>query len=133
MLEIASRIPGTLELASTQVRALKIAFEDSKNAKLRDNVMGGVTEIDTLVRMNERELTNPEEQAKRAAEFQELNKAKDWSELKKSVTETSNMFRCPKCGKFDCRWIQRQTRGGDEPMTIICICNVCEFYWRKRG
>lgn len=133
MQRIARRVPGTPSYAASQVRILSLAFQDKKNEKLRDSVLGGTLDIDTLVRMKELELANPELQAQREREFQERNKAKDWTELKKAVQTSSDLFKCPKCGAKDCMWEQRQTRSADEPMTVIATCNKCGFYWRKRG
>jgi transcription elongation factor S-II len=134
MRRIAARVPGAAGVAATQVRALLTAFQDPKNEKLRGDVMGEMIDIERLVRMNEMELTNPEQQAKCEREFLERNKSKDWTELKKSMSAgSSDMFKCPRCEQRNTMWEQRQTRSADEPMTIIITCNNCGFYWRKRG
>lgn len=134
MRRVAARVPGAAGVAAGQVRALLTAFQDPKNEKLRGDVMGEMIEIERLVRMNEMELTNPEQQAKCEREFIERNKSKDWTELKKSMSAgSSDMFKCPRCEQRNTMWEQRQTRSADEPMTIIITCNNCGFYWRKRG
>jgi len=47
------------------------------------------------------------------------------------VMASTDMFSCPRCGKRDCRYFQKQTRASDEPMTVFITCNNCGKTWRK--
>jgi len=38
-------------------------------------------------------------------------------------------FKCPKCGKRECNWIELQTRSADEPASVYALC-VCGNRWR---
>jgi DNA-directed RNA polymerase subunit M/transcription elongation factor TFIIS len=37
---------------------------------------------------------------------------------------------CPKCKSFATESIEKQTRGADEPMTIIAQCLECDYNFR---
>ena len=39
-------------------------------------------------------------------------------------------LKCSKCKSTDIIWNARQTRSGDEGMTIFCTCSGCETRWR---
>lgn len=43
------------------------------------------------------------------------------------------VVKCPKCSSMKTWSIQRQTRGGDEPMTTFSRCALCEYNWKYSG
>ena len=45
---------------------------------------------------------------------------------------TKGIFQCPKqnCRSDIVRFVQAQTRSGDEPMTTFCTCVNCDFRWK---
>ena len=131
MKKTAAAIPGDANEAMLRFRTLKFALQDSKNAKLRADLLEGQLAPEVFATLREQELANPEQRRKREEEFLERNKSKDLNELAKALSSTSTLFPCPRCGARDCTWVQRQTRSGDEPMTVCCTCNKCGRVWRK--
>lgn len=131
MLRTAEAIPGDADAAMLRFRTLKFAMLDSKNGKLRSDILDGTLAPEVLATLREQDLANPEQRKKREEEFLERNKSKDLNELAKALSSTSTLFPCPRCGARDCTWVQRQTRSGDEPMTVCCTCNKCGRVWRK--
>lgn len=41
----------------------------------------------------------------------------------------TDMFKCDKCQKRDCTYMQLQTLASDEPMTTFVCCNECGNRW----
>lgn len=52
-------------------------------------------------------------------------------EHKKAMANTTKMSKCKNCGGRNCDFEQKQTRGGDEPMTITITCQECNFVERS--
>lgn len=44
--------------------------------------------------------------------------------------ETTDMFRCGRCGQRKTTYYQKQTRSADEPMTTFVTCVTCGNRWR---
>lgn len=71
-----------------------------------------------------------------SSEEQEKLQAQDSHSLYHSrVAEqpaTKGIFQCPKsnCRSDIVRFVQAQTRSGDEPMTTFCTCVSCDFRWK---
>ena len=114
-------------------RRLLHHLRDPLNVELRMKVRTGCIEADVLVDIPEEELINPEEKRKMKEEYEERQKSKNWSELKKAVSNVTNMFRCPKCGKNECSMIHKQTRSGDEPMTAFLTCMACGKVFKRQA
>ncbi|KAH9597293.1 Transcription elongation factor S-II [Trypanosoma melophagium] len=130
-LRIASAIPGDRSVAADSFRVLLVNLKDAKNTKLRDDIVEGRLPVEVLVHMKERDLLNPEERKKQEEAFLERSKDTDLSEIRKATATKSTLFQCPSCKARDCTWTQRQTRSGDEPMTVFCLCNICDHKWRR--
>lgn len=66
--------------------------------------------------------------------FNSLNK-QSIKELEIDMTKTplnqTNKFKCPKCKKNVCSYIERQIRSADEPMTAFISCNTCNYNWKE--
>ena len=128
--EIAACLPRDFDEAKDIVLMLKINLEDPKNDQLRNDVIQKVISPQVLVEMPEEDLVNPEIRQMREKGFLERNKDKDWSELNRARSTKSTMYKCKRCGARDTNWELRQTRSGDEPMTICCTCNQCHTSFR---
>ncbi|CCW66092.1 unnamed protein product [Phytomonas sp. Hart1] len=128
---IATAIPGDGEETKDTFLTLLMNLRDSKNEQLRSQVMKGVLPVEVLVNLNEVDLVNPERRKKLDEDFQKRARDTNLTEIQKGLMTTSTLFSCPSCKARDCSWTQKQTRSGDEPMTIFCTCNVCGNTWRK--
>jgi transcription elongation factor S-II len=49
----------------------------------------------------------------------------------KDELQTTDMFRCGKCGQRKCCYYQLQTRSADEPMTTFITCVPCGNRWKQ--
>ena len=47
-----------------------------------------------------------------------------------STQESTDQFKCGKCGQRKCTYYQMQTRSADEPMTTFVTCTVCNNRWK---
>lgn len=71
-----------------------------------------------------------------AEELRAANEALDKDSLYHSMVAENEpvegIFQCPKqlCKSTKVRFVQVQTRSGDEPMTTFCTCVNCEFRWK---
>lgn len=128
---IVQSIPGTLEETRDAFHTLVVNLKDEKNVELRRSLIEGTLLVEHLVRMDDRELANPELRKKIEEKMEERSKDTNLVELKKAITTSSTLFKCRICGVRDTSWEQKQTRSGDEPMTVIITCNKCGSQWRK--
>lgn len=66
--------------------------------------------------------------------FNSLNK-QSIKELEIDMIKTplnqTNKFKCPKCKKNICSYIEKQIRSADEPMTAFITCNTCDHNWKE--
>ena len=51
---------------------------------------------------------------------------------RRTKKEGSKMYRCPSCGARDSLYEEHQTRGTDEPGTMLCECLACGNHFRGR-
>eukprot|EP00796_Vickermania_ingenoplastis_P004346 gene4346-3160_t len=128
---IAAAVPGSSEEARDTFMMLIANLKDPLNTELRARIISGELPVEVLTRMGEKDLVNPECRRELEKGFLERSKDKDLTEIAKAQRTSSKLFQCPACKAKDCSWVQRQTRSGDEPMTVICDCNVCNHHWRK--
>lgn len=128
---IAAAIPGDRSAAADTFRVLLVNLRDTKNGRLRDDIVEGRLLVEVLVRMTERDLLNPESKKAQDVEFLERCKDTDLTEMRKATATRSSLFPCPSCKERDCTWTQKQTRSGDEPMTVFCVCNACDYKWKR--
>ena len=128
---VAEAVAGLGKASGEKARTLMEAFKDPLNDELRGKVRDGAIEPADLVRMDEIDLMNPEQRQK-AEEVKAFRaKARNTQELLRAQAVTSDMFPCPSCGKRNCTMIQKQTRSGDEPMTVYCTCLDCGRAFRR--
>ncbi|KAG5492993.1 hypothetical protein JKF63_01574 [Porcisia hertigi] len=129
---IVEAIPGDMEQMKDTFQTLLFNIKDTKNSELRRRVVEGELLVERLVTMDDRELANPELRKKIEEKIEERSKDTNLSEIRKAMrTSNSTLFKCHACGARDSSWEQRQTRSGDEPMTVIITCNKCNTQWRK--
>lgn len=128
---IVAAIPGDSQEAKDTFLTLMMNLKDPMNTLLRERVVRGEVLVEALVRMDECELINPERRRQLDAEFQMRAKDTNLTEIRKAVMTTSTLFACPSCKARDCSWTQKQTRSGDEPMTVFCTCNRCGYLWKR--
>ncbi|KAK7195772.1 transcription elongation factor [Novymonas esmeraldas] len=129
---IIAAIPGDAEQSKDAFQTLFCNIKDVKNAELRRKVVDGEVLVERLVTMDDRELANPELRRQIEEKMEVRSKDTNLSEIKKAMrTSNSTLFKCNVCGARDSSWEQRQTRSGDEPMTVIITCNRCNTQWRK--
>ncbi|KPA79016.1 putative transcription elongation factor [Leptomonas pyrrhocoris] len=131
-MRIVEALPGDLEETKDGFQTLLFSLKDEKNGELRRMVVEGELLVEKLVQMDDRELANPEVRKKIEEKMEDRAKDTNMSELAKAMrTSNSTLFKCMTCGARDTSWYQRQTRSGDEPMTVIITCNRCNTQWRK--
>nr|CCM15920.1 transcription elongation factor, putative [Leishmania guyanensis] len=131
-MRIVEAIPGDTEQIKDTFQTLLFSIKDSKNGELRRKVVEGELLVERLVTMDDRELANPELRKQIEEKMEERSKDTNLSEIRKAMrTSNSTLFKCHVCGARDSSWEQRQTRSGDEPMTVIITCNKCSTQWRK--
>ncbi|KAG5477675.1 hypothetical protein LSCM1_04968 [Leishmania martiniquensis] len=129
---IVEAIPGDMERTKDTFQTLLFNIKDAKNGELRRKVVEGELLVERLVVMDDRELANPELRKQIEERMEERSKDTNLSEIRKAMrTSSSTLFKCHVCGARDSSWEQRQTRSGDEPMTVIITCNKCNTQWRK--
>jgi DNA-directed RNA polymerase subunit M/transcription elongation factor TFIIS len=51
--------------------------------------------------------------------------------MKKTPLNQTTKFKCPKCKKNVCSYIEKQIRSADEPMTAFITCNGCNYNWKE--
>ncbi|KPI88908.1 putative transcription elongation factor [Leptomonas seymouri] len=129
---IVEALPGNLEESKDSFQTLLFSIKDEKNGELRRKVVEGELLVERLVQMDDRELANPEVRRRIEERMEDRAKDTNLSELAKAMrTSNSTLFKCKTCGARDTSWYQRQTRSGDEPMTVIITCNRCNTQWRQ--
>lgn len=128
---IAAAVPGDKLEARDTFMMLVASLKDPLNSTLRKRVISGELPVEVLVTLSEKELANPVVQRELEEGFKERSKDTNLTEIANAMKTSSKLFVCPSCKARDCSWVQRQTRSGDEPMTVICSCNICDHQWRK--
>lgn len=129
---IIDALPGDAEERKDGFQTILLNMKDAKNGELRRRVVEGELLVEQLVRMDDRELANPELRQQIEKKMEDRAKDTNLSELAKAMrTSNSTLFKCKACGARDSSWYQRQTRSGDEPMTVIITCNRCGVQWRQ--
>jgi transcription elongation factor S-II len=129
--QVAEAVAGQGRLAGDKARTLMEALRDPLNDDLRRRVRAGEVKAEDLIKMDENDLMNPvaREKTEGVKAFRAL--ARNTQELLRAQAVTSDMFPCPACGKRNCTMVQKQTRSGDEPMTVYCTCLDCGRAFRR--
>lgn len=96
------------------------------NPKLLEHIRSGLIDAKLLASMSPQKMW-PEK-------WQDLEEArilKQIATLERSVTASTDMFTCGRCGSNQCTYREVQTRSADEPMTAFVLCLKCGNRWKE--
>ncbi|CAD5112215.1 DgyrCDS1448 [Dimorphilus gyrociliatus] len=110
-----------------RVRSRVLNLRDSKNPKLRENVLMGYISAERIAIMTAEDMASDEmKELREKFTKQAIN---DHQMAVRGGTATS-LIKCGKCGKRSVLYNQVQTRSADEPMTTFCLCQECGHRWK---
>lgn len=110
-----------------RVRSRIANLKDSRNPKLRENVLCGLISTERIATMPTEDMANDKMKELRAKYTKE---AINDHQMAKTEGTTTDLFKCGKCGKNRCTYNQMQTRSADEPMTTFVFCMECGNRWK---
>lgn len=110
-----------------KIRSRILNLKDSRNPKLRENVLLGLIEAERLAKMTPEEMASDDLRALRAKLTKEA--INDHQMAVNEGTKTT-LLKCGKCQQRSCTYTQIQTRSADEPMTTFVLCNNCGNRWK---
>lgn len=110
-----------------RVRSRVANLRDSKNPKLRENVLMGLIPPDRIASMTAEEMASNEMKELRA---KYTKAAIDDHQMAKTGGTETDLFKCGKCGQKKTTYNQVQTRSADEPMTTFVYCMHCGNRWK---
>jgi transcription elongation factor S-II len=96
------------------------------NPKLLGHVKSGLIDAKSLAALSPQKMW-PE----KWRDLEEARILKQIATLERSVTASTDMFTCGRCGKNECTYREVQTRSADEPMTAFVLCLVCGNRWKE--
>jgi len=96
------------------------------NPKLLSHIKSGLIDAKSLASMSPQKMW-PE----KWRDLEEARILKQIATLERSVTASTDMFTCGRCGKNECTYREVQTRSADEPMTAFVLCLVCGNRWKE--
>lgn len=129
--EVANAIAALGKAAGEQCRLVMHHLTDPLNTGLRARIRDGALDGDAVARMVEKDLTNPQVLEKQAKEKEARLAARNTKLLKEAQACPTALYKCPKCGARRCNMQQKQTRSGDEPMTVYLTCLECDLRFRR--
>eukprot|EP00455_Lapot_gusevi_P030286 TRINITY_DN3257_c0_g1_i1.p1 TRINITY_DN3257_c0_g1~~TRINITY_DN3257_c0_g1_i1.p1 ORF type:complete len:315 (-),score=86.68 TRINITY_DN3257_c0_g1_i1:222-1112(-) len=105
-------------------RDLAANLRDPNNEDLRKRVLSGLISPHQLVSMSTKDLASDrmKEEMQKLAQYNLDAARSDWAKQKQ---ETTDQFKCGRCGQRRCTFYQLQTRSADEPMTTFVTCENC--------
>lgn len=108
-------------------RSLMFNLKDANNPDFRRRVLLGHVRPERLVNMSTAEMASD----KRRHENRKIEeKALFDCERGAAPKETTDQFKCGRCGQRKCTYYQMQTRSADEPMTTYVTCVNCNNHWK---
>ena len=110
-----------------KARSLAFNLRDEKNPDLRASVLSGAIGAGALVQMDSKDLAS---KAMKSLNSKILEEATKNAMGGGSTQESTDQFKCGKCGQRKCTYYQMQTRSADEPMTTFVTCTVCNNRWK---
>ncbi|KAK7100897.1 transcription elongation factor S-II-like [Littorina saxatilis] len=124
---IFKEFENTSNKYKNRIRSRVANLKDQRNPELRTNVLIGLISPERIAGMTSEEMASSEMKNLRA----KLTKqAIDDHQLSKTTGTVTDLFKCGKCGKYNCSYSQVQTRSADEPMTTFVLCNTCGNRWK---
>lgn len=118
---------SSLGAQKVKYRSLMFNLKDANNPDFRRRVLLGHVKPERLINMSTAEMASD----KRRHENQKIEeKALFDCERGAPPKETTDQFRCGRCGQRKCTYYQMQTRSADEPMTTYVTCVNCNNHWK---
>jgi transcription elongation factor S-II len=118
---------SSLGAQKVKYRSLIFNLKDANNPDFRRRVLLGHVKPERLINMSTAEMASD----KRRHENQKIEeKALFDCERGAPPKETTDQFRCGRCGQRKCTYYQMQTRSADEPMTTYVTCVNCNNHWK---
>ena len=112
----------------TKLRSLFQNMKNKSNPQLRMRVLSNELTPDEFVRMSQDELKSEERrEADRKIEQENMNRAMV-AQAEHSIIAS---LECSKCGQHKVTYVEAQTQGSDEPMTVFCTCLNCGKTWKQ--
>eukprot|EP00300_Choanocystis_sp_HF-7_P041872 c8651_g1_i1.p1 GENE.c8651_g1_i1~~c8651_g1_i1.p1 ORF type:complete len:199 (+),score=33.99 c8651_g1_i1:48-644(+) len=122
------RLYGPANSYKAKFRQLHFNLKSAGNSQLRCRVAQGHVSAAKLCQMTSEELAAPEVKTELdQLKAQSLKEAIDPTNVKSSTDQ----FKCKKCGKRECSFLELQTRSADEPMTCFVECHNCGNRWKQ--
>ncbi|OQV15375.1 Transcription elongation factor A protein 1 [Hypsibius exemplaris] len=110
-----------------RIRSRIMCIQDSKNPRLRENILLGVIPSERIAVMTSEEMASKEMKELRDRLSKEATEGRQMATT--GGTET-DLFQCGKCRQKKCTYNQVQTRSADEPMTTFVYCTNCGNRWK---
>ena len=119
-----------------------LIFNLRKNSDLRENVILGSTQPETLVTLGPEQLATAETNKERNETMEKLKDSRrlDWDQANEGkINEMcgikgdllkASLFTCGRCKSIKTTSTQKQTRSADEPMTVFVFCINCGNRWK---
>jgi len=119
-----------------------LIFNLKKNSDLRENVILGSTQPETLVTLEPEQLATAETNKERNETMEKLKDSRrlDWDQANEGkINEMcgikgdllkASLFTCGRCKSIKTTSTQKQTRSADEPMTVFVFCINCGNRWK---
>ncbi|CAM9449272.1 unnamed protein product [Phaeothamnion confervicola] len=105
-------------------RRLAFNLKESRNPKLRKEVIDGAVPPARLVAMTSEELASPQQKELKAAATRQR-----MSELVCAPVPVCEKFECPDCGHRRTRWRQRGRKAVVDRVRIVVTCLNCRHSW----
>lgn len=125
--ELHGQSANDLTKYKQEFRSKYLNLKETRNASLREGLLGGSVGVEEFVRMSPSQMANPARKR--------LNDLLIKENLREAQASTDNdaetdQFKCGRCGKRKAKYYQLQTRSADEPMTTFVTCVNCGNRWR---
>jgi len=122
---------GTGDAYTLQVKSLKFNLTDAKNKDFRNDVVSGDIPVECMPKLNSTQMAGREKIELKKANWEAATFQDQMFITAKNLGAASDMFQCKKCRKSETTFYQKQTRSGDEPMTVFITCKACGHEWRE--
>eukprot|EP01029_Cantina_marsupialis_P028672 TRINITY_DN777861_c0_g1_i1.p1 TRINITY_DN777861_c0_g1~~TRINITY_DN777861_c0_g1_i1.p1 ORF type:complete len:276 (+),score=36.13 TRINITY_DN777861_c0_g1_i1:51-878(+) len=120
--------------------AMDLIMNIKRNKEFSNDVLKGKFTPESLVVMSPQDMMSDHERSEREKTRQDMFEMKrvDWADVNRDKLlkqagidpAAGGMFRCGRCKSMNTSHDHKQTRGGDEPMTVFVQCHDCKHRWR---
>ncbi|KAJ3439585.1 transcription elongation factor tfiis [Anaeramoeba flamelloides] len=94
--------------------------------ELRQNLFSKIISPEKLVNMSNSDFMT-KEQKHEHKKFLEEGVKKSQGRV---IQTKTNRFKCFRCKSYECSYAEYQSRSGDEPMTVLVTCLICNNAWK---